>query len=232
MTRATWAEVERARSYPHVVTTEQGLDLMKRAYERAGGTMAKKQAKKMTTTAAAQKKAAPPKASAKRKREGVERARYTKRLPVPVGAKRVAELAQELVATIRKRESIVERRREAMAGYRSQLSAIDEAQKELADGVDRHHEYVEVQCIEKLVVETNEIQVIRTDTGEVVETRTAEGTDRQEALFADGAGKGKVNPSLEDLGVPAGAIPADQLAGGYEEEDDDDDVDQHDRGEG
>lgn len=192
------ADAARARPVP-AMTIEQGVEILKSAYGRKGATnMAKKKA--------APKKSAK---SARSKRDGVERARYTKRLPVPVGSKRVAELADAMVVVIRERDAVQEQQRERNAAFRKKLASYDERFKELATSVEKRVDFVDVECVEKLVVETNEIQVIRADTGEVVETRTAEGADRQEALF------GKANPTLKDLGKDgADEIPADMLEDG------------------
>jgi hypothetical protein len=115
----------------------------------------------------------------------VVRAKYTKKLPVHVADAEVAKDARELAKLVAKVRDVKDRRRTAMASFKEELNGYEQRQGELASGVDAHTSLRDVKCEERLVVETNEIHVVRLDTGEVVEKRTAEGADRQEALALD-----------------------------------------------
>lgn len=115
-------------------------------------------------------------------RDGVERATYCKRLPVPIDAETVAGKLSEFSEAQLDRERILAEKKEAVSEFREQLESVDKTLHELAESVRDHTELRDVECVEQLIVETNEVQVVRTDTGEVVETRTATAEDRQEAL--------------------------------------------------
>jgi hypothetical protein len=114
---------------------------------------------------------------------GVERKRYKEALPVRIEDSVVAAKAGELAKIIQDRAALLEEKREANANYREKISFFNELLDELATSVQKHTELRQVQCVERLIVETNQIEVVREDTGEVVRTRTADVSDRQEALF-------------------------------------------------
>lgn len=114
---------------------------------------------------------------------GVERARYKLQLPVPADSKTIARASKEMAKLVRSEAALREERREAMADFKERQSSINDKMNEWADTVEKGTELADVEVVERLVVETNEVQVTRLDTGEIVERRTAEGSDRQEALF-------------------------------------------------
>jgi len=116
-------------------------------------------------------------------RQRIERATYTKELPIPASRKEIEGAASAMAIEIRKREQLLEQRRESMAGFKSKLTGVDEKLLDLCATVEKGTKKGSVKCKEYLIVETNEIQVVRTDTGEVVETRTASAEDRQDNLF-------------------------------------------------
>lgn len=123
-------------------------------------------------------------------REKVERARYELDLPVPATDKEVGQAASGMVAQIRKREAVLEERRDSMAKFREQLTAIDQRLGEYADTVENHTKLEKVKCVELLTVETSTIEVVRLDTDDVVETRAASAEDLQENLLPKGEDDG------------------------------------------
>lgn len=120
-----------------------------------------------------------------KRREGVERARYTRKLAVPIDEVTAAKKGRELAKAVHERDAFKEARRADNAEARAKVAYFDERIEELATSVDECTEIRDVECVEVLVVETNEVQVTRLDTGEVVETRAAEAVDRQEVLDLD-----------------------------------------------
>lgn len=112
----------------------------------------------------------------------VVRAKYTKRLPVEVATEETAKLARLLAEEVEKRDLLLDEQRTSNAEFRERRAAIDSRLNEYAQCVRDGTKLQEVKCEERLVVETNEVQVVRLDTQEVVETRTADAADRQEAL--------------------------------------------------
>jgi hypothetical protein len=115
-------------------------------------------------------------------REPVVRREFKMDLPVPISPEEATKAGHAMVREIRRREQLDEERREAMAEFRDRRAAIDEKCKELADSFENGTKKISVRVREELIVETNEIQVIRIDTGEVVERRAAKAEDRQETL--------------------------------------------------
>ena len=118
-------------------------------------------------------------------RKGVERKRYKDKLPVKIPLDRVAENADELAKVIGQREMMLEEKRQANAKFRDKIHFFDERLTELGESVRSKTEIRDVEVVEMLIVETNEIRIVRLDTGEIVSTRTAEVQDRQEALELD-----------------------------------------------
>lgn len=148
--------------------------------------------------------AAKRKANGNGRSEGIERRRYVEKLPVPADHKTIERASKEMAKLIRDDESIAEERREAMADFKSRQNAIHEQQKQWADTVENGTRLADVPVIERLIVETNEIQVVRQDTGEVVSTRIADAQDRQEALFDEKPKKrGKRGRAEADASVEA-----------------------------
>lgn len=115
---------------------------------------------------------------------------YTIDLPVPVDEHEVAEAAAEMVREIRKREAVLEERREDMARHKEDLVGIDKRMQDLASTVENHTRKKPVKVTERVVTETATIEIVRTDTGEVVSTRPAEATDVQQGLFAKDVAEG------------------------------------------
>lgn len=147
-------------------------------------------------------------------RQGVERARYNLKLPIRIGDAEVAVKAVDIAGVVRAREAVLEERREAAAKFRDRVKFFDERLLELSESIEQHTELRDVEVSEVLIVETNEIQVVRRDTGEIVSTRTASSEDVQERLELDAKASKKngANPSLEDLGVEGGGLPPDKIA--------------------
>ena len=110
---------------------------------------------------------------------------YMKELAVPVEDHEVALAATDMVREIRKREAVLEQRREAMAGFKETLVWIDKRMQDLASTVENHTKLVPVRVTERLVVETSTIEVVRMDTGEICETRSAESGDLQTSLLPE-----------------------------------------------
>jgi hypothetical protein len=116
------------------------------------------------------------------KREGVERARYTKSLQTCVEASIIAERGEQLAAVVKERADIEDAKREANAAFREQLAAKRERLDELARAVNEGTELRDVECREVLYPATNEIAVYRIDTNEQIESRAATKEDLQEDL--------------------------------------------------
>ena len=130
-------------------------------------------------------------------RKPVERRRFKEKLPVKIAAEAVAEKGDALAKVIHERNEMLEEQRESNSGFRERRAYFDQRLDELADSIESKTEIRLVPCIEYLIAETNEIQVVRQDTGEVVPSlsRIAEGGDRQEAL--------KLNPDEDEDGENA-----------------------------
>lgn len=75
---------------------------------------------------------------------------------------------------------------------KTEYEEIGKLHTQLAEGRE-----AEVECVERLNVESAEIETVRLDTGEVIARRSAEGNDRQMAL--DDEPKGRLDPADEDL---------------------------------
>jgi hypothetical protein len=120
-----------------------------------------------------------------RVRESTVRRTYMMDLPVRISEEESIKCGHQMVREIRKREALDEERREANAQFRQRREAIDAREKELAESFENHTKKAPVKVEEHLIVETNEVKIIRIDTGEVVETKTADAQDRQETLFGE-----------------------------------------------
>jgi len=131
-------------------------------------------------------------------RQPVERKHYMMDLPVKVGREQVEQAAEEFAAAYSEREATLEERREAMAGFKETLTGIDERMKRLRDTVQKHTTLQPVEVVERLIVETNAVEVVRLDTGEIVETKTASAEDRQESLFEAPEDDGGETVDLDD----------------------------------
>jgi|HubBroStandDraft_2_1064218.scaffolds.fasta_scaffold01184_18 hypothetical protein len=132
------------------------------------------------------------KTSKTRVREPVERARYTKQLPVRATKAEQLEAGKRLAVLYREHETVLEKRRSVMAGFREKISGIHENMDQAATTFEDGTKLEPVEVVERLVVETNEIQIVRLDTGEIVETKAATAEDRQETMFAEGKPKVKL----------------------------------------
>jgi hypothetical protein len=126
-------------------------------------------------------------------REPVIRRKFKQKLPCRLDSAVKDAKGDELANVINRRLALLEERREAMAEFKQQITALDERERELAGDVSTRTESREVECIERLTV-TNEIEVVRLDTGEVIDRRNADGADLQDAIdfpepeVEDGAG--------------------------------------------
>jgi hypothetical protein len=125
--------------------------------------------------------------------------RYTMDLSVPISEHEVALAAAEMVREIRKREHVLEERREAMAGFKETLVGIDKRLQDLATTVEDHTKKVPVEVSEWVLVETGEIQIVRTDTGAVVNTRAAEADDLQAGMFPPSVMASTTKPDVSSV---------------------------------
>jgi ribosomal protein L37E len=139
---------------------------------------------------------------------GAERRRFTQELPVRIGDAEVATLADALAKTVREREALREKRREAMAGFRERENDIADREKRLAESVEKHTELRQVECLE-ILARSGEVRVVRLDTGEEIEMRQATADDLQEPLGLD--------DDDDDTGDPEDDDGADDERGAQEE---------------
>jgi len=156
-------------------------------------------------------------------RQPVEGKEYELDLAVPISATEARACGHLMAVKIVERTNYLERRRSIMANLRKEGDAIDEALKELAESFEKHTKKVAVRVRERLIVETNEVEIVRLDTGEVVKRRTASPGDRQQELFAEGP-KEAIS-ALDKVAAKAKAeADAEEAALEKDDEDDGDDV--------
>lgn len=129
------------------------------------------------------------KAWATKTREAVERKRYELQLPVEASSPERDAAGKRLAMLFRKHEALESERRETNAEFRETFAGIKKNMDEAATTFEKGTKLEAVEVSERLVVETNEVVVVRLDTGEIVETRTAAPEDRQEALDLDASGE-------------------------------------------
>ena len=117
--------------------------------------------------------------------EFTEIRRFKDRLKVAVSNEEHATLSAEFARQYRLRETALEARRNDMAHPKEILTGIDQRMAELAESVEVHVKYEDVECVERLYGD-NEVRIVRVDTGDVIETRVADPEDLQPELFDEG----------------------------------------------
>jgi hypothetical protein len=135
-------------------------------------------AKRKTETP--QQKLAPPPDSAPR--EPLIIKRFSQKLPCPIDPSIVAARGRELAKVCEEREEERVRRREAGAESREQIKFFDKRIKELSMNVNQGTEACEVDCIQRVVFETQMVETVRTDNEKVLSTRPATADDLQTTI--------------------------------------------------
>ncbi len=119
--------------------------------------------------------------------------RYSDRLPVPIEGAELDSAATEFARLYRQRETTLEQRRDAMAGFRKTLDGIDEQMKPLADTVENHTRLADIEC-QDVLCRDNTVRVYRLDTGEATgEVKAADTFD-----FDEANGQGDTDPPDPD----------------------------------
>lgn len=115
--------------------------------------------------------------------------KYREKLPVRIDDAAVAVKAQELAKLIHEERALLDEKREANATYREKLNFFKERNEQLATSIDMHTEAREVAVVDRLIVETSTVEIVRQDTGEVVNRRAATAAELQKEMY-EGASEG------------------------------------------
>ncbi len=114
--------------------------------------------------------------------EPVVRRRFKQKLPVRIDDAAVALLAEDMAIQFELHKKVEDERRDAMAGFRKRMAAISERMEQLAANVRSHTISKSVDCMDRLIAQTNTIESVRIDTGETFDTRAAKHADLQDSL--------------------------------------------------
>ncbi len=134
---------------------------------------------------------------------GVERARFVEALPCKMDAAEIETLRGKLVAVTIERVG----KEAELAGCRETVKALCKREDSLVEQLRDEAEIRDVDCVERLYVETNSVDTIRLDTGEVVRTREATAEDRQEDLAATIADEALANAISKGIAMSGSEPP-------------------------
>lgn len=141
--------------------------------------MAAKKGKKAKKKAAVAAKANGAAAIAPVLRQGVERARFHEDLPVSANDAEMSNMTASAGSLVGQIETLETEARESAKQFRAKLKSLRARERELGKRIRANVCMRPVQCVDRLIVETNEMQTVRTDTGEIIRTRPASDEDRQ-----------------------------------------------------
>jgi hypothetical protein len=105
--------------------------------------------------------------------------RFSQKLPCPIDPNVVAARGRELAKVCEDREQERIARREAGAESREQIKFFDKRIKELSANVNQGTEAREVDCIQRVVFETQMVETVRVDNDKVLSSRPATSDDLQ-----------------------------------------------------
>jgi hypothetical protein len=106
---------------------------------------------------------------------------YARELPVVATLSDLAQLGQQLAATVDEVTTVKTFRRESNAQFREQLTSLEAQQKKLSECMKSGRKLEPVTC-QEYMRKDNLIEVVRLDTGEIVETRQATSDDLQKEI--------------------------------------------------